>query len=723
MDYLNCSFQKSTISLVLAFLIYTFSYAQNSIQQQVITNQYDNHELQELIEVFNNEVKQTASALIKLKAEKQMPSDSLGLVSFGSDGAPLFYDTYNAMINKIDNSDALYTRGISSLNLSGFGMKVGIWDSGIARMTHQEFEQRIQRLDDAVQDNHATMVTGAIISSGIKQNAKGVAFMADVIGYDWHRDKLEATKAIANGLLLSNHSYGLRTQNLNDWYFGAYIKMSQDWDKIMFNAPYYLMVTAAGNAQNLAHNAQPNFGKTSDSFDLLTGFATSKNGLVVAGALAEVDYTNELIDGKVTSYSSFGPTDDGRIKPDLAGEGALINTTSSNSDTSYDTFLGTSLAAPGVTGSLLLLQEYHEQLYTKYMKAATLKGLVLHTAYDVQKAGPDYKLGWGVINTKNAAETIKNKDFRTLILEENLAQNQEISLNIKATGEAPLIASISWTDAIGEYINQGVLNETTPALTNDLDIRITKNETTFYPWKLNPDQATDAAEQGDNKVDPFERIDIPDAIGDYTLTISHKGNLSNGSQNFSLIVSGVQLTSCKLETPQGFKITSTKNNVIELEWHGQDEDTLYELQTKTEGEENWQTHTLSEPNFVFKNLYLDTRYLLRVRTICSQNITSTFSDEVHFVFDGESTQLELGNSNTDDEKRTFKIFPNPVMNDLYLDSGFSKKAPYYILTTSGLAVKRGIIKEYIKVGDLPTGVYILIVQENGVLKSSKFFKY
>jgi hypothetical protein len=90
MDYLNCSFQKSTISLVLAFLIYTFSYAQNSIQQQVITNQYDNHELQELIEVFNNEVKQTASALIKLKAEKQMPSDSLGLVSFGSDGAPYF---------------------------------------------------------------------------------------------------------------------------------------------------------------------------------------------------------------------------------------------------------------------------------------------------------------------------------------------------------------------------------------------------------------------------------------------------------------------------------------------------------------------------------------------------------------------------------------------------------------------------------------------------------
>jgi len=79
----------------------------------------------------------------------------------------------------------------------------------------------------------------------------------------------------------------------------------------------------------------------------------------------------------------------------------------------------------------------------------------------------------------------------------------------------------------------------TPALLNDLDIRVSQvidDETTeFLPWKLTSVNTNDL---GDNLVDPFEIIDIADASGEYTITISHKGTLVNDLQNFSLIVTG-----------------------------------------------------------------------------------------------------------------------------------------------------------------------------------------
>jgi len=109
-------------------------------------------------------------------------------------------------------------------------MLVGVWDSGIALTTHQEYNGRAVIADGTTEvDAHATMVTGSIISSGIKKQAKGVAHAAKVLSHDWTRDKIEVADAAANGLLLSNHSYGIKPDRVPDWYFGSYIKISQDW--------------------------------------------------------------------------------------------------------------------------------------------------------------------------------------------------------------------------------------------------------------------------------------------------------------------------------------------------------------------------------------------------------------------------------------------------------------------------------------------------------------
>lgn len=175
------------------------------------------------------------------------------------------------------------------------------------------------------------------------------------------------------------------------------------------------------------------------------------------------------------------------------------------------------------------------------MRAATLKGLVLHTADDAGPSGPDAVWGWGLMNAKRAAETISYKDTHSIIQELSISNGQTLSINVDSDGINPLLASISWTDRPGP-VNNGVLNRTTPVLVNDLDIRVTKGGTTYYPWKLT---GVTTNGKGDNNVDPFERVDIPGASGTYTITITHKGTLTGVSQNFSLIVTGITTAACQ----------------------------------------------------------------------------------------------------------------------------------------------------------------------------------
>ena len=728
------NYQRPTCSLRVLLLLFLFSsnfmiWSQAEYHKNTISKKSNVRAMTELIAGFKKEVavtqqktrsKQQKNTLFK--NQKQLDGTIVSLNGIGADGTLLYYTTHLDPTSKVSRANALYSKGDLDLGLSGEGMTVGVWDAGVARTTHQEFGTRVKKSDGGEVDNHGTLVTGAVVSAGVKKKAKGVAYNAQALTHDWSRDKIEVAQAAVEGLLLSNHSYGIKTDRVPDWYFGAYIKVSQDWDNIMYNAPYYLMVTAAGNAQNSFDNESPNFGKTQDGFDLLLGFATSKNGLVISGANAEIDKKGNLKNAEVTGYSSFGPTDDGRIKPDLAGDGTLVYTTSSTSDTSYHSSMGTSMAAPGVTGSLLLLQEYYEALYGDYMKSATLKGLALHSADDVQDPGPDYKMGWGVINTKKAAEIINKKDFSTLISEETLVEGETYSFILKANGMESLSASISWTDPIGEFVNRGELNANKPALSNDLDIRITKNGKTYFPWKLNPSQASSKAIQGDNQVDPFERIDISDAEGEYVVTISHKGNLMKGAQDFSLIVSGAELTTCRLEAPSEIQVIPATENSIALEWTDMGADTLYELQLKSFNEDQWVTHTLWENRFLLENLVIGEEYMVRLRSVCSQNLTSDFSEEIGFVFNGEQTTLEQIGTYSFDGSLAITVFPNPVVNELHIDVELSSYAAYSIISTDGTTLKSGKYEDNINVADLATGLYVLTIQDYSGIQSTKFFK-
>ncbi|MDB5145254.1 MAG: family serine peptidase, partial [Mucilaginibacter sp.] len=199
-------------------------------------------------------------------------------------------------------------------------------------------------------------------------------------------------------------------------------------------------------------------------------------------------------------------------------------------------------AAPNITGSLYLLQEYYAKKHPgTFMRAATLKGIACHTAFDAGNVGPDYIYGWGLLDMEKAAQAITDDGSKSMIKENTLSQGATQTFNVVASGNGALVATISWTDPEGTITPDGVINDRTPKLVNDLDIRVSDGTTTFNPWVLDPDNPSAAATTGDNIRDNIEQVYITGAIPGraYTIKVSHKGTLKLGPQAYSLIVTGI----------------------------------------------------------------------------------------------------------------------------------------------------------------------------------------
>ena len=473
------------------------------------------------------------------------------LIGVDKNFQPIYYSIDNFGAGVTSRANKLYTGGGLGLNLHGEGMTSGIWDAGSAMPSHEIFGGRLSLMDGSPSTHyHAAHVAGTVIGSATVQNgqAKGMAYMANGHSYDWNNDHAEIATAAANGLLLSNHSYGWNPNFVDTIDWGKYSESSQAIDQIMFNAPYYQFVSSAGNSRG-------NFNLEKNGYDLIHGHAASKNGITVA-AVNQVDNYTGPSSVVMSSFSSWGPTDDGRIKPDISAKGVDTFSATDNSTTSYSTLSGTSMASPSVNGTLLLLQQHYNQLNGQFMKSSTLRGLMAHSADEAGTTlGPDYSFGWGLINAEKAAQIISSNQVNSIINERVLQNNETYSINIRPLAGQPILATICWTDPAGVFSNT-LLDDPTPSLVNDLDIRLVNNSgETFLPWKLNPSNPSAAATQGDNLVDNIEKIEIPNSSGSYTLTVSHKGNLVNNQQAYSLIISGI--------TTNDFWVT-TDSNVINI---------------------------------------------------------------------------------------------------------------------------------------------------------------
>ena len=472
------------------------------------------------------------------------------------------FDIINGQIQyrKSYNTDAGIAMGVPAvrnggelgLNLTGEGLNIGIWDGGLIRTTHEEFEGRIKYFDAAattVYSDHATGVAGTLLGSGLNFQARGMAPKATGIAYNFNDDEVEMVEAqILKEIVVSNHSYGLITgwsdgqwygdtgiSDQEDWRFGFYDGQAKTWDDIAVNAPYYLIVKSAGNDRGDSGNGTyPSDGP----YDCIASASVSKN-IMVVGAVQKSSSGYENPDNiLMSSFSGWGPTDDGRIKPDIVGVGVDIRTSASGSDDDYQVTSGTSFSSPAVCGGLALLQELHKEKYNEFMRASSLKALAIHTATQTGKEGPDYRFGWGLLNVRDAASFILEEDgINNRIIEDELTNGQSWNIEINPIAGTEARFTLVWTDPSGNPVPSS-LDPEDLMLINDLDLRLT-DETgiSYMPYILDPSSPQLNATTGDNFRDNVEQVFVNN-IEDrkYFLTITNKGNLANGVQNFSLIV-------------------------------------------------------------------------------------------------------------------------------------------------------------------------------------------
>ena len=502
---------------------------------------------------------------------------------------PVFYITNNYDAADTVSTDEVWPGATLDPGLTGSGMTIGEWDGGAVLGTHSDLLGRVNQVDGVTEVSaHSTHVAGTLIGAGAHPfypQARGMAYAASLEAHDWNSDTAEMALAAANGMLVSNHSYGIAAgwlylgdvppdtwwwiggadpSDIEDANFGFYDAEARLWDQIAWDAPYYLIVKAGGNdrwdigpfpgEEYTVIDQDGNFLFTSTlprspdcapaGYDCLPGHSVAKNILTV-GAVDDLNQGYAPLAGpsqvQMTGFSGWGPSDDGRIKPDLVGNGMWLVSTWPDAP-GYAAALGTSMATPNVSGSLLLLQEHYENVNGSghFMRAATLKALAIHTADEAGGSdGPDYAFGWGLLNTKTAATVISEDGGNHRIIEDTLVNGVVNTVEINVTEPDSIVTvTLVWTDPPGVPAAPGV-DPQDLMLVNDLDLRLTRGPSEWLPWVLDPANPAAAANRGDNFRDNVEQVVAQvNTAGSYFAEVRHKGALLNTDpQDYSLIIS------------------------------------------------------------------------------------------------------------------------------------------------------------------------------------------
>ena len=510
--------------------------------------------------------------------------------------SPLYYGTLNA--NAAISTGADRIRSVPHL-ADGAGWTVGVWDGGGIRTTHQELTGRVAIRDGASLIDHATHVGGTIAAAGVSPSARGMASAAHIDSYDWNNDASEMSSCGASysgepgKIALSNHSYGY----ISGWYFtgdaspawiwygtgttasgyeaefGKYNTYVRDIDTLAYNLPYYLIFWAAGNdrSDNPSVDAKvaldpadtatvvtydpalhpPGDGTYRGGYENISFNALAKN-VVAIGAVndAVTSGARDPAKATMTSFSCWGPADDGRIKPDLVANGYRLYSTTAGGDASYGYSSGTSMAAPNAVGTAQQLLELHGRLFPgQYLRASSLKGLLIHTADDLGAPGPDYVNGWGLINGLAAANLLAamqtNPAVPRLIEQQLTTSVTTRSHPFTWDGVSPIRVTLCWIDPAG--IATTAHDSRTPRLVNNLNLRVAGPAGSVHcPWIMpfvgtwTAASMSAAAATGTNNTDNVEQVQLaaPPAPGVYQAVVSFSGTLANSQQHYSLLISG-----------------------------------------------------------------------------------------------------------------------------------------------------------------------------------------
>lgn len=481
---------------------------------------------------------------------------------FSVSDAPTAPITYNSVAQAMHNIDDVQAAGTT-----GAGVKLGIWDGGPV-FEHGDLTGRVNVREGTGSDFHATHVAGTIMGSGAGDaQAEGMApGVSSIESYDFDGDPATEMVSADNlyGIVASNHSWGHEggarsigctgTPLLCYWtwhgetVFGQYDSTARAWDNVVRDTGQ-IVVKAAGNDGNdckpvndVWYQSSPPYDTTGDCdgfldngfyYDNITTMGVAKN-VITVGALNDFGVT-------LSYFSSVGPADDGRIKPDVVANGSGLYSTWNGAaaagcaaGVTYCPLSGTSMAAPVVTGTVALMEEWYRSIYGRDMPADLAKATLVNTAVDLGRVGPDYVYGYGRVDAL-AARNALWWDF---------AQNSTVDTGdssvrtIAVDGTEPLKVTLNWIDPAG--VADTGDNDTSSDLVNNLDLVLIDPSGGLHyaftgPGRANPSGL--ATNTTFNTIDNVEQVVVNSpAAGNWTVLVLGAG-VVDGPQKFALATS------------------------------------------------------------------------------------------------------------------------------------------------------------------------------------------
>ena len=427
--------------------------------------------------------------------------------------AALPYVAYLDFIPPPDIPDDLLARSLHRSNVidsafptgrkyNGKGVGVLCRDDGFVG-PHIDFKGRIDLSNvdapNLLLGDHGDGVSGIICGAGnLDPRFKGMATGSDLFVVDYEPDFLDETMALhfTKNVLVTNSSY---SNGCN----AGYTDVTETVDQQLFQNPTLMHVFSAGNSNNqdCGYDAGDQWG------NITGGHKQAKNCITVA---------NLDPDGTLVNTSSRGPAHDGRIKPDIAANGAgQVSTRHGNS---YQIFGGTSAAAPGIAGILAQMhQVYREANEGEIADAVLLKSCLLNSTDDLGNIGPDFKFGWGQVNAYRAVLTLEEKRF----FKDEVSPGQTKTYQIQIPENVVQArVMVYWSEPEATVLSD-------KALVNDLDCWMSKNSSVYRPWVLdispNEEALNSPATRGIDTLNNMEQVAIDNpAAGGYLLNVRGK---------------------------------------------------------------------------------------------------------------------------------------------------------------------------------------------------------
>ena len=454
---------------------------------------------------------------------------------------------------------------VGGYDLKGNGVVIGVGDNADPQY-HVDFTGRVIDFGPKDYAYHGTHVFGTVGGAGIVgEQYAGYAPRSTLIAQEFSGIISNAPVYVNDyGMVVTNNSYGNIGGDCS--YMGYYDLLSRILDQQAIAFPNLQHVFAVGNDGRLSCSPYPDSFRT-----VLSSYQSAKNVLTV-GATGR--------DGSVADFSSRGPVQDGRTKPEIMADG--LWTISTIPDDGYYVQRGTSMAAPAVTGGLALLYERYRQLHgSANPKNGLMKALICNGGSDLGNNGPDYTYGFGWMNLLRSIDMLNNNHY--FISSINNSGNNTHAITVPAN-TAQLKVTLYWNDpAAAVFASQ--------TLVNDLDLEVTTpSSVTVLPYLLDtiPSNVKNNATQAADHINNIEQVVITNpANGSFTLTV--KGtSVPSGPQEYFLVYDIIPIET-KLTYPIGKEAMNPgETETIQWESYGDPANT-FTVEYSTDNGSGWTT--------------------------------------------------------------------------------------------------------------------------------------